>query len=43
LLAAECPDGLGQYWTDHPELCLRLAVDDRGVVRDVDTVQDSAG
>lgn len=40
LLTADCPQGLGQYWSDHPELCLRLSVDDVCVVRDVDTATD---
>ena len=37
LFRAECPKGLGQYWTDHPEVCLRLSVEDAAVVRDVDS------
>ena len=41
LLNAECPAGLGQYWSEHPELCLRVSVDDPSVVRDVDRVRDS--
>ena len=40
LLTTDCPQGLGQYWTDHSELCLRLSVDDESVVRDVDTATD---
>lgn len=32
--------GLRQFWLDHPELCIRLPVDDPGVVFDVDTQAD---
>jgi len=32
--------GLRQFWFDHPELCVRLPVDDAGVVFDVDTQSD---
>lgn len=42
LLTAECPEGLGQFWAEHPDMCLRLAVDDKSVVRDVDTVRDGS-
>ncbi len=37
VVQAECPAGLRQFWIDHPGLCVRLAVDDASVVRDVDT------
>jgi molybdenum cofactor cytidylyltransferase len=37
LLATDCPQGLGQYWSVHPELSLRHSVEDSSVVRDVDT------
>ena len=40
LLTVVCPQGLGQFWSDHPELCLRLSVDDGSVVRDIDTAAD---
>jgi molybdenum cofactor cytidylyltransferase len=40
VLQAECPAGLGEFWIEHPELCHRVPVDDRGVVRDVDTLGD---
>jgi molybdenum cofactor cytidylyltransferase len=43
VVEAQCPEGLGQFWTDHPELCYRLAVDDAGVIRDVDLVRDLEG
>ncbi len=43
LLTADCPQGLGQYWSDHPKLCLRLSVDDGSVVRDIDTAADDSG
>lgn len=41
-LILDCPQygGLRQFWLDHPELCHRLAVDDPGVVFDVDTPSD---
>lgn len=32
--------GLRQFWREYPELCLRLPVDDPGVVFDVDTQAD---
>jgi molybdenum cofactor cytidylyltransferase len=32
--------GLRQFWVDHPELCVRLPVDDPGVVFDIDTQSD---
>ena len=32
--------GLRQFWLDYPELCLRLPVDDPGVVFDIDTPTD---
>jgi molybdenum cofactor cytidylyltransferase len=40
LTQTDCPDGLGQFWLDHPQLCERLPVDDPGVVRDIDTPAD---
>lgn len=40
LLDADCPQGLGEYWSTHPELCFRVPVDDPSVLRDVDTPQD---
>ncbi len=38
ILAAECPDGLRQFWLEHAELCVRIPVDDEGVVQDIDTL-----
>jgi CTP:molybdopterin cytidylyltransferase MocA len=32
--------GLRQFWLDRPDLCVRLPVDDSGVVFDVDTQSD---
>jgi molybdenum cofactor cytidylyltransferase len=32
--------GLRKFWLDHPELCVRLPVDDPGVVFDIDTQSD---
>lgn len=40
LLTADCPQGLGQYWNEHPQLCLRLSVEDEQVIRDVDVATD---
>jgi molybdenum cofactor cytidylyltransferase len=40
VLAANCPDGLGEFWTAHPELCCRIPVNDQAVVRDIDTQVD---
>ena len=40
LLETNCPDGLGEFWLEHPELCFRLSVDDAAVIRDVDTPGD---
>jgi molybdenum cofactor cytidylyltransferase len=37
LLTTDCPQGLGQHWSDHPDLCLRHKVEDSSVVHDVDT------
>jgi molybdenum cofactor cytidylyltransferase len=40
ILDVDCPDGLGQFWTEHPHLCERLPVDDPTILRDVDTPDD---
>jgi molybdenum cofactor cytidylyltransferase len=40
LIEAECPEGLGQFWLDHPELCHRVPIDDPSVVHDIDTPAD---
>ncbi len=40
VITADCPAGLGQFWTDHPELCCRVHVGDATVLRDVDTPDD---
>ncbi|MEX2317450.1 MAG: nucleotidyltransferase family protein [Pirellulales bacterium] len=37
LLTADCPGGLARFWSGHPDLCLRISVDDPGVVMNVDT------
>jgi molybdenum cofactor cytidylyltransferase len=37
VLRADFSGGLRQFWRIHPELCVRLPVDDPRVVRDVDT------
>jgi molybdenum cofactor cytidylyltransferase len=34
--------GLRQFWRDHPDLCIRIAVDDRGTVDDLDTPEEYA-
>jgi CTP:molybdopterin cytidylyltransferase MocA len=40
LIKAECPYGLGEFWSSHPELCVRMPVDDPSAIRDVDTPKD---
>jgi CTP:molybdopterin cytidylyltransferase MocA len=40
LVDADCPQGLGEYWLRHPELCDRVTVNDSAAVRDVDTPDD---
>jgi molybdenum cofactor cytidylyltransferase len=40
LLDADCPNGLGQFWLDHPELCVRVPVEDPTIIRDIDTPAD---
>jgi molybdenum cofactor cytidylyltransferase len=40
IVKADCPEGLGQFWLDQPELCCRVPVDDPSVLRDVDTPAD---
>ena len=40
LLDTDCPTGLGDFWADHPELCVRLPVDDPFILRDIDTPFD---
>jgi len=37
LAVAGTDGGLRQFWIDHPDLCVRLPVDDPAVVRDLDT------
>ncbi len=36
LLTTECPDGLRGFWNAFPEKCMRIAVNDPAVVRDID-------
>jgi CTP:molybdopterin cytidylyltransferase MocA len=43
LIDAECPQGLGEYWISHPDLCFRVHVDDGTVLRDIDTPEDLVG
>jgi molybdenum cofactor cytidylyltransferase len=40
ILDAGAEGGLRQFWLDHPDRCTRLAVDDRGVVLDLDVPDD---
>ena len=40
LVQTDCPEGLGQFWTAHPDLCHRLPVDDPAILRDIDTPSD---
>jgi molybdenum cofactor cytidylyltransferase len=42
LIDADCPDGLGQFWLDHSELCVRVSIDDPTIVHDIDTPADLA-
>ncbi|MCI0335381.1 MAG: NTP transferase domain-containing protein [Planctomycetes bacterium] len=42
LLEADCPQGLGEFWLAHPDLCVRVPVDDPSVLRDVDLPSDLA-
>jgi molybdenum cofactor cytidylyltransferase len=42
LIETNCPEGLGEYWLAHPELCFRIAVDDASVLRDIDMPSDLA-
>jgi molybdenum cofactor cytidylyltransferase len=36
ILSVECPGGLREYWLDHPDRCLRMAVLDASVICDID-------
>jgi len=40
LVMLDCPGGLGEFWQSHPELCIRIPVDDSSVLHDVDTPAD---
>jgi molybdenum cofactor cytidylyltransferase len=40
ILSTQGQGGLRQFWVDRPELCVRLPVDDPGVVFDIDTQSD---
>jgi molybdenum cofactor cytidylyltransferase len=40
ILEADCRKGLGQFWSEHPEFCHRLPVDDPTILRDIDTPGD---
>jgi molybdenum cofactor cytidylyltransferase len=40
ILNGDCPNGLGDFWLEHPEYCCRVPVDDAAVIRDVDTPED---
>jgi molybdenum cofactor cytidylyltransferase len=42
ILENACPDGLGQFWANHPELCDRIAIDDPSILKDIDTPADLA-
>jgi CTP:molybdopterin cytidylyltransferase MocA len=43
LMDAECPQGLGEYWMLHPELCVRVPLNDPATVRDIDWPEDLHG
>lgn len=38
ILDEDCPGGLRQFWIDHPELCLRIEVDDPGVIQNINSL-----
>jgi molybdenum cofactor cytidylyltransferase len=40
VIETRCEEGLGRFWSEHPELCERVEVADAAVVRDIDTVRD---
>ena len=40
ILSAECPNGLGQFWQNHPALCRRVPVNDPSMLLDIDTPAD---
>lgn len=40
LITENCPKGLGEFWKENPELCVRIPVSDPDVVRDIDTPDD---
>jgi CTP:molybdopterin cytidylyltransferase MocA len=40
LTQADCAHGLGAYWLSHPELCVRVPVNDRAALWDIDVPSD---
>jgi molybdenum cofactor cytidylyltransferase len=40
LVVANSPAGLGDFWISYPEYCVRIAVADPSVIRDIDTPED---
>lgn len=40
LVDADAPAGLSEFWRTHPDLCVRLEVNDPTTVQDVDTPRD---
>jgi CTP:molybdopterin cytidylyltransferase MocA len=38
ILATPCPDGLRSFWQEHPEVCVRIEVDDPSVIHDIDAI-----
>jgi molybdenum cofactor cytidylyltransferase len=40
ILKADCPTGLGDFWRAHPDLCVRVALEDPDICRDVDVPAD---
>ena len=40
IVSAQCPEGLGQFWLDHPELCERVPINDPAILHDIDTPAD---
>jgi molybdenum cofactor cytidylyltransferase len=40
IVESECPHGLAQFWSEHPEMCHRVPVDDPSMLLDIDTPAD---
>ena len=42
LIDSHCPQGLGEFWLSHPDLCFRVPVSDLSALHDIDTPADLA-